>query len=115
MPKKTNQYRYGRAKEQKVARSLRSRGAKVSVSKGSRGSADVVAKFPSGKTWNVQVKATRSGAAANPSKAETGRLKQSSTKSRATPVIAKVSPKGIEYTSARSGRKVNPRPRGKKK
>lgn len=120
MPKKkTDQYSYGRVKEQKVARSLRSKGAKVAVSKGSKGSADLVAKFPSGKTWNVQVKATRSGSAASPTKSEAGRLKQSSTKSGATPVIAKVSPKGIEYTSARSGRKVSPTSpsssRGKKK
>jgi Holliday junction resolvase len=109
----TKQYKYGREKEQKVARSLRSRGAKVDVSKGSKGAADVKVKFSTGTKWNVQVKSTRSGTAAGPSKKDVGRLKQSASKSRATPVIAKVSPKGIEYTSARSGRKLTP-PKKKK-
>ena len=109
-----NQYKYGRGKEQKVARSLRSKGAKVDVSKGSKGAADLVAKFSTGTTWNVQVKATRSGTAASPSAKNVGRLKQSATKSRATPVVAKVSPKGIEYKSARSGRTLTP-PKSKKR
>lgn len=108
-----DQYKYGRGKEAKVARSLRAKGAKVEVSKGSKGSADLIAKFPTGTTWKVQVKSTRSGTAASPSAKDSGRLKQSATKSRATPVVAKVSPKGIEYKSARSGHKLNP-PKSKK-
>ena len=112
MPK--NQYKYGREKEQKVARSLRGRGAKVDVSKGSKGAADLVAKFSTGTTWTVQVKATRAGTAASPSAKDSGRLKQSASKSRATAVVAKVSPKGIEYKSARSGRTLTP-PKSKKR
>jgi len=112
MPK--NQYKYGREKEQKVARSLRSKGAKVDVSKGSKGAADLVAKFSTGTTWNVQVKATRSGTAASPSAKDAGRLKQVATKSRSTAVVAKVSPKGVEYKSARSGRTLTP-PKPKKR
>ncbi len=115
MAKKKDQSSYGRVKEQKVAKSLRNRGAKVDVSKGSRGAADLVAKFPSGTKWSVQVKATRSGSAASPSSKDIGRLKQVSTKSRSTAVVAKVSPKGIDYTSARSGRKLTPPSKSKKK
>ena len=114
MPKSKNQYKYGRSKELKVARALRNKGASVKVSKGSKGAADLVAKFPSGTKWNVQVKATRSGTAASPSARDSGRLKQSSAKGRATPVVAKVSPKGIEYRSARSGRTLAP-PKSKKR
>lgn len=109
-----DQYNYGREKEKKVARSLRRKGAKVDLSKGSKGSSDLVAKFPTGTTWNIQVKSTRSGTAADPTPKEQGRLKQSATKSRATPVVAKVSPEGIEYESVRSGRKLTP-PTSKKK
>ena len=108
-----DQYQYGRKKEQKVAQSLRGKGASVEVSKGSKGAADIVATFPSGSKWYVQVKSTRSGEAASPSKADTGRLKRTATKGGATPVIAKVSPKGIEYESARSGRTLKPGGKGK--
>lgn len=105
---KKQQYSYGRAKEQKVATSLRNKGANVTVSKASKGAADLVAKFPSGTKWSVQVKATRSGTAASPSSKDAGRLKQSATKSRSTAVVAKISPKRIEYTSAKTGRVLNP-------
>jgi len=100
--------RYGRRKEQKVARQLRGHGAKASLSPGSRGAADIKAKFPSGRTWNVQVKSSRSGAAASPSAHEIRRLKISASRSHATPVVAKVTTRGISYTSARSGRKLSP-------
>ncbi len=109
-----NQYKYGREKEQKVAKSLRSKGAKVEVSEGSKGAADLIATFPSGTKWEVQVKSTRSGTASSPSPKDLGRLKQTATKSKGTPVVAKVSPEGIEYESARSGRKLTP-PKPKKK
>ena len=108
-----NQYKYGRTKEQKVAQSLRGKGASVQVSKGSKGSADLTAKFPTGTKWKVQVKSTRTGTAASPSVKEIGRLKQSATKSKATAVVAKVSPKRIEYESARTGKKLTP-PKSKK-
>jgi len=109
-----NQYKYGREKEQKIAQSLRNRGASVHLSKGSKGAADLVAKFPSGTKWDVQVKSTRSGSAASPSKRDAGRLKQGASSKSSTPVIAKVSPKGIEYKSARSGRALTP-PKSKKR
>ncbi len=103
-----NQYKFGRSKEHKVARSLRGKGATAKLSPGSRGAADVTAKFPSGKTWKVQVKATRGSHAASPSRRDLGRLKQSASRSGATPVVAKVTPKGTHYTSARSGKKLKP-------
>ncbi len=109
-----DQYNYGREKEKKVARSLRATGATVELSEGSKGAADLVAKFPSGRKWEVQVKATRSGSAASPTAREQCRLNQVATKSSSTPVVAKVSPKGIEYESARSGRKLTP-PKSRKK
>ena len=104
-------YEYGREQEERVARSLRARGAKVTLSPGSRGSADLKAEFPDGPTWNVQVKASESGIPASPSAKDLGRLKQSSTKSGATPVVAKVTPDQIEFTSARDGRKLTPKKR----
>jgi hypothetical protein len=109
-----DQYDYGRTKEQKVAQSLRKCRAKVTLSPGSKGSSDLQATFPTGTKWNVQVKSTRSGKPAPPSPKDRGRLKQSSTKSSATPVIANVTTKGIEYASARSGRKLAP-PKKKEK
>lgn len=100
--------RYGQRQEWKVARQLRSRGARVQVSSGSRGAADVKARFPSGKAWNVQVKSSRTGIPVSPSAKELGRLKISASRSGATPVVAKVTPKGTFYSSARSGRKLKP-------
>ena len=103
-----NQYKFGRSKEHRVARSLRDKGATAKLSPGSRGAADVTAKFRSGRTWKVQVKATRGSYAASPSRRDLGRLKQSASRSRATAVVAKVTPKGTSYTSARSGKKLKP-------
>jgi len=100
--------RYGSRQEQKVARQLRGHGATVKVSPGSRGAADLKARFPSGRSWNVQVKSSRSGTTASPSAKDLGRLKISASRSSATPVVAKVTPKGTSYRSARSGRKLNP-------
>ncbi|TET42295.1 MAG: hypothetical protein E3J66_03860, partial [Dehalococcoidia bacterium] len=64
---------YGRRQEEKVARQLRGHGAEVKLSPGSRGAADLKAKFPSGRSWNVQVKSSRSGTPASPSAKELGR------------------------------------------
>jgi hypothetical protein len=108
MAKVKNQYAYGRSKEQKVAQSLRNKGASVSTSQGSKGAADLVAKFPSGTKWAVQVKATRSGSTAMPSARDACRLKQVASRGNSTPIVARVSPKGIEYKSVRSGRTLTP-------
>ena len=109
-----DQYKYGRDKEQKIARSLRARGASVKVSKGSKGASDLKATFSTGRKWNIQVKSTRKGTPASPSTRDLGRLKQSATKSGATPVVAKVSRGRISFSSARSGRKLTPSTRKSK-
>ena len=101
-------YKYGKGKEQKVARLLRSKKASVKSSPASRGPADLKVTFPTGTKWYVQVKSSRRGEPASPSRRDLGRLKQSSTKGRATPVVAKVSPRSIKFTSARSGRRLTP-------
>jgi len=100
--------RYGTKQELRVARQLRGHGAKVAVSPGSRGAADLKASFPSGRSWNVQVKSSRSGMPASPTAKELGRLKISASRSGATPVVAKVTPKDISYRSARSGKTLKP-------
>lgn len=109
-----DQYKYGKDKEIKVARSLRGKGASVKVSKGSKGATDLKVKFSTGTKWNIQVKSSRKGTPASPSVKDLGRLKQGATKSGATPVVTKVTPKGIQYISARSGRKLTPPSRKKK-
>lgn len=101
-------YNYGIRKEKEVAKTLRSKGASVKRSQASRGAADLTAHFPTGTKWKVQVKSSRKTEAASPSTRDLGRLKQSATKSKATPVVAKVTPKGTEYISTRSGKKLTP-------
>lgn len=103
-----NPYSFGREQEKKIARSLRGKGAKVTLSPGSRGAADLTAEFPTGTKWKIQSKASKKGTPTSPSAKDLGRLKQSSTKSNATPVVAKVTPKSIKYISARSRRSLKP-------
>jgi len=100
--------RYGAKQEHRVARQLRGHGAKVAVSPGSRGAANLKASFPSGRFWNVQVRSSRSGTPVSPSPRELGRLKISASRSGATPVVAEVTPKSISYKSARSGKTLKP-------
>ena len=109
-----DQYKYGREKELRIARLLRAKGAKVEISKSSKGAADIRVKFPTRTKWDIQVKSSRRGEPPSPSAKDLGRLKQGATKSGATPVVAKVTPKGIRYTSARSGRKLPLPPRKRK-
>lgn len=112
MPKSPSEK--GKDAEIRVARSFRAKGASVKVSKASRGAADLRVKFSTGTKWNVQVKSSRKGAPASPSAKDLGRLKQGATKRGATPVISKVTPEGVQFISARSGRKLTPPPRKKK-
>jgi len=71
------------------------------------------ATFSTGKKWNIQVKSTRKGTPTSPSTKDLGRLRQSATKSGATPVVAKVTRAQVKYSSARSGQKVTPSTRKK--
>ena len=56
-----SQKRYGMRKEEQVAQFLSQRGATVGLSPGSLGLADLIARWPNGHTWHVQVKASRIG------------------------------------------------------
>lgn len=109
-----SEHEKGRDAEIKIARSLRAKGASVKVSKGSKGAADLKATFPTGTKWNIQVKSSRKGTPASPSARDLGRLKQSATKSGATPVVAKVSRGKVTYSSARSQRTLKPPQRKRK-
>ena len=51
----------GQKAEQRVVNSLRRSGAKVRLSPGSRGSADMEARWPTGKKWLPQVKYSGTG------------------------------------------------------
>lgn len=104
----TKNYKYGRGKEQKVAQKLRNKGASVKLKPGSKGAADLEAVFPSGKKWYVQVKSSRGARPPSPTSKELGRLKQVATKLSGTPVVAEVTPEGIKFKSARSGRTLTP-------
>lgn len=104
----TDQYTYGRGKEEKVARILRGHGARVKLQPGSRGPYDLKAVFPSGTVWNVEVKATRAGTAAKLTSKEMSRLKQSSTRSKATAVIANVRRDKVEFVYARNLQPASP-------
>ena len=103
-----NRYAQGRKAETKVARNLRGRGAHVKLSPGSRGSADLKAKFPTGAKWNVQVKPTNKKHPSSVSSPARKKLIGTAGKERATPVIAEVIKGATSYTSARSGRRLNP-------
>lgn len=107
-----DQYRYGRNAEKKVAGHLRAHGASVQLSPGSRGPKDLVASFPTGAEWAVQVKASRGGEPAAPSSRELGNLKRSASLTGRTPVVASVTPHGIEYGSARRNQRLSP-PKGR--
>jgi Holliday junction resolvase len=101
-------YNYGIRKEREVAQLLRCRGASVTRSPASRGAADLTATFATRTKWCVQVKSCRKGVPVSPSGRDLGRLKQSSTKRGATAVVAKVSPRGVQFTSARTGQTLKP-------
>lgn len=107
-----SKYEDGRKAERRVARALSNAGAKTTLSPGSRGPADLKAEFSSGTAWLVQVKSSKSGVPAPPAARDLGRLKTKATREAATPVVAGVTPDGIEYRSARSGRRLHP-PKGK--
>jgi len=94
--------------EQRVEASLRSSGAKVTPSKGSRTSADGKAEWDSGKQWLYQVKysATRKPASLNPN--ERTALLARAKRNNATPVRAAVTPDKIKYFSVKTGRKLKP-------
>jgi len=95
--------------EEKVARSLRARGAKCIVNTKLPGATDVIATWPTGTSWRIQVKYSENGKPSWPSSKELRRLKITATKNKQNPVVALVHANGsIEFFSARSGRKLIP-------
>jgi len=100
-------YRYGRRKENQVAKSLRRKNYEVVVSRASRGASDVVAE-KGAKRWAIQVKASRKRRAPKPSSNELRRLKIQARKTKATPVLAQVTRGRVRYHSARTNRRLKP-------
>lgn len=94
--------------ENRVANSLRRTGASVEQSPGSRGSADVIANWKGGKEWITQVKYSGTGKPAGLSAREQKNLVSRADKNNATPVLAQVTSSKIEYSSAKTGRKLKP-------
>lgn len=113
MAKKANQSKFGAKAEKRVAVQLRRAGAKVKRSPGSRGAADLKAEFPA-KTWQVQVKSSRTNEAAELTVQERKRLNQKASQDGTTPVLAQVTPEGVKFRSTRSGRRLTPKPKAKK-
>ncbi|MBE8158791.1 MAG: hypothetical protein HAW59_05315, partial [Betaproteobacteria bacterium] len=71
----------------------------ISVSRAPRRkAARITAYFPSGTKWEIEV--ARNGKAAAP--------KTAAPRNGSTKVIAKFTPQGVEYVSARTGRRLTP-------
>jgi len=111
---KKDQYSYGREKERRLAQLLRNKGASVQLSKASRGAGDLVARFSTGRKWLVEVKASRTGRAASLNRDQRTRLNRAADRMSATPVVASVTRRGVEYRSTRSDRRLSPLPRGRR-
>lgn len=78
------------------------------MSPGSRGSADMDARWPTGKKWLPQVKYSCVGKPAGLNQREKTNLISRAKRTNATPVLAQVTPEEIKYTSAKSGRRLKP-------
>ncbi len=95
--------------EIRVANYLKRKGAKVVRSPGSRGSADLIAKWPSGREWLVQVKYSSKGKPSSLSKQEIiNILKRVFQKKKRTAVKAEVTPDKIKFKSVKTDRELKP-------
>jgi Holliday junction resolvase len=94
--------------EKRVAFSLKSKGANVFISPGSRGSADVIGKWNNGKKWFVQVKYSGKNNPANLSLREKNNLISKAKRNNGTAVLAQVTPKKISYFSVKKNQKLKP-------
>ncbi len=97
----------GRKAEIKVATYLKRKGAKVKISPGSRGSADIIAKWPSGKRWLIQVKSSGRKVKDLSSK-EKHNLVRRAQRNKAVAVKAEVEKGKITFKSVRNGRILKP-------
>lgn len=109
-----DRYSYGRMKEQKLAEMLRRKGASVEVRKASKGPGDIEARFSTGRKWLIEVKSSRTGEARSLTAKQKHHLNSAADRRGATPVLARVTRKGVEFKSTRSDRKLSPAPRTKK-
>jgi len=92
--------------EDRVAASLRAKGASVTQSPGSRTSADLVARWPSGKIWFVQIKYSGVGKPASLSSEERRNLIARAKRNNGVAVYAAVTSESIDYYSVRSEREL---------
>ena len=101
-------YSVGIRAENKVASQYRNSGWSVKQSPGSRGAADLKCTKPNHKPQFVQVKTVNNPAnTPHISNQEVGRLKSTSTKNHATPVVATVSGSGtVSLTNPKTGNTV---------
>jgi len=109
------EYEKGVEAEEKAARSLRARGARVTEYPGSKGpgARDLRAVFPSGTAWGVQVKSVKKGEMPSLSPEERRRL----SRIKDTPILALVADEGpVEFRYLRNNQRVRfPKPRSPKK
>ena len=103
--------RRGEKAEKRVGAHLRRNGARVTMSPGSRTSADLIAEWSTGRTWLVQVKSTSRQKPHPVTAKERQALIRRAKRSGATPVIAQVTRDRIAYFSAVTGRELHPKPR----
>lgn len=99
--------RYGYEVEASIALYLRSRGATVRLSNGSRGPFDIFAQWNENTRWVIQVKASRDGSARMPGPDERERLIAASRALRARPVIALREYGRTTYIDSRTSQRVN--------
>lgn len=90
--------------EDRVATNLRRKGALVTQSPGSRTSADLIAKWPTGKTWFVQVKYSGTGSPSGLSSNERRNLVARAQRNNGVAVYAAVTSEKIKYFSVQTER-----------
>lgn len=97
--------------EKYVVKSLRGRGALCDHDTKKEGATDILARWPTGTTWRVQVKSTEipNRDPVWPSPEEIRRIKMTATKNEQTPVVAWVySDRRVKFFSARSEKLIHP-------
>lgn len=104
---RSNDVRHGFAREKAIARYLTRRGAAVEVSPGSRGPADVTARW-STTTWKIQVKASRRGKAKPTRPNERERLQAAASGASQRAVLAYSNAGRTTYHCAVTGERIYP-------
>lgn len=98
----------GSKAEKKVASYLKRKGAKVKISPGSKGSADIIASWSSGKRWLIQVKSSSRGKVKGLSSKERHNLLQRAKRNKAVAVKVEVARGKITFKSVKNGRILKP-------